>query len=87
MKVAVASRDTLFNEERASRYHLNQASFIIQGRTTNRRTAGAFQEYYHHAPNCPTIHCVDWLIDCLTARQHRKVNGCQLRRRETGSVG
>jgi len=26
-----------------------------------------------------------WLIDCLTARQHRKVNLCQLRGRETSS--
>jgi len=27
------------------------------------------------------------LIDCLTARQHRKVNLSQLRERETGSGG
>jgi len=26
------------------------------------------------------------LIDCLTARQHRKINLCQLRGKETGSV-
>jgi len=30
---------------------------------------------------------IDWLIGVLTARQHRKVNLCQLRRKETGSVG
>jgi len=27
------------------------------------------------------------MVGCLTARQHRKVNLCQLRGRETGSVG
>jgi len=30
---------------------------------------------------------IDWLIGVLTARQHRKVNLCQLRGKETGSVG
>jgi len=29
---------------------------------------------------------VGWLVGCLTARQHRKVNLCQLRVKETGSV-
>jgi len=29
---------------------------------------------------------VGWLIGCLTAHQHKKVNLCQLRGRETGSV-
>jgi len=29
----------------------------------------------------------DWLIGVLMARQHRKVNLCQLRGKETGSVG
>jgi len=28
-----------------------------------------------------------WLFGCLTARQHRKVNLCQLQGRETGLVG
>jgi len=30
---------------------------------------------------------LDWLVGCLTARQHRKVNVCQLWGRETGLVG
>jgi len=30
---------------------------------------------------------IDWLTGVLTARQHRKVNLCQLRGKETGSVG
>jgi len=30
---------------------------------------------------------INWLIGVLTARQHRKVNLCQLRGKETGSVG
>jgi len=43
---------------------------------------------HHSAPSpslCPPIRCseswlIDWLINwCLTARQHRKVNMCQLR--------
>jgi len=28
-----------------------------------------------------------WLVGCLPAHQHRKVNLCQLWGRETGSVG
>jgi len=29
----------------------------------------------------------NWLIECLMALQHRKVNLCHLQGRETGSVG
>jgi len=29
---------------------------------------------------------IDWLIGVSTARQHRKVNLCQLRGKETGTV-
>jgi len=34
-----------------------------------------------------THHTIGWLVVCLTTRQHRKVNLCQMRGRETGSVG
>jgi len=36
---------------------------------------------------CHDTHVVGWLVCCLTAHQHRKVNLCHLRGRETRSDG
>jgi len=68
--------------------NLNRQKHQLRGLT--RAACGHLPET---RPDCRTVQQskaqtpIDWLIGVLTARQHRKVNLCQLRGKETGSVG